>query len=104
MTSGINDPIKLKAGRSTTIKLKGLATAGYEWNCRIEGEKNCIEVSKEFVLPGKISKKNVGESADEVFTISAQKKGTANVHFSQKRNWEKNVDPVNEKEVTIVVE
>ena len=104
MTSGTDDPIKLKAGTSTTIKLKGLATAGYEWNFTIDGDKDCIEVSKEFVFPGKASKKNVGESADEVFTITAQKKGTANIYFSQKRNWEKNIAPVNEKEVTIIVE
>lgn len=104
MTSGIDDPIKLKAGASTTIKLKGLATAGYEWNFKIDGDKDCIKISKEFVFPGKASKKNVGESADEVFTISAQKKGTANIYFSQTRKWEKNVDPVNTKEATIIVE
>jgi predicted secreted protein len=104
MPSGKTDEIKLKPGSSTAVPLKGLATAGYEWSYAIEGNKDCIKVSKEFVLPEKLTQKNMGASADEVFTITAQKKGIVNIHFSQRRSWEKNRDPVNEKKVKIIVE
>ena len=104
MPSGITDEIKLKTGTSTTIKLKGLATAGYEWNYTIDDNEDCIKVSKDFVMPEKLPQKNMGASADEIFTLTAQKKGTVNIHFFQQRSWEKNMDPVNEKKVKIIIE
>ncbi|MGH2564369.1 MAG: protease inhibitor I42 family protein [Ginsengibacter sp.] len=98
------EEIKLKTGESTTFKLKGLATAGYEWNYAIDNNENLITVSKDFTLTEKITRKNVGTSADEVFTINANKKGQVNIYFFQKRGWEKNVDPVNEKKIKIIIE
>ena len=94
--------IKLKAGESTVIKLKGLATAGFEWNYTTDN-KDCIKVTREFSLSEPDSKQ-AGASANEIFTIAAQKKGTVNIHFSQQRSWEKNVAPVNEKNVKIIIE
>ncbi|MEP6949876.1 MAG: protease inhibitor I42 family protein [Ginsengibacter sp.] len=98
------DEIKLKTGTSTTITLKGLATAGYAWNYTTDDNNDCIKVSKEFVLPEKSGQKNMGASADEVFTITAQKKGVVTVHFSQLRSWEKETDPANEKKVKVIIE
>jgi predicted secreted protein len=101
MPSG-TDQIKLKPGESSTIKLKGLATAGYAWNYTTDGNKDCIKVSKDFVMPGTSAKP--GASADEVFTITAKKPGKVNICFSQQRSWEKNADPVNEKKVTVLID
>ena len=94
--------IKLKPGESTVIKLKGLATAGFEWNYATDN-KDCIKVTREFSL-SESGSKQAGASANEIFTIVAQKKGTVNIHFSQQRGWEKNVPPVNEKKVKIIIE
>jgi len=94
------EEIKLKTGESTTVKLKGLATAGYQWNYTIDDNKNLVTISKDFLL----TQKSVGASADEVFTIKANNKGVVNITFFQKRNWEKNVDPVNEKKIKITIE
>jgi predicted secreted protein len=104
MTQEIIEEIKLKTGDLTTVKLKGLATAGYEWNYAIDENKDHVEVSKEFKLAEKLTQKNMGASADEIFTIKANKKGTVNIYFSQKRSWEKNIDPINEKKVKIIIE
>ena len=104
MPSSMTDEIKLKTGTSTTVNLKGSATAGYEWNYAIDDNEDCIKVSKEFVLPEKLTPKNMGASADEVFTITAIKKGRVNIHFSQQRSWEKNIDAVNEKKIKIIIE
>jgi predicted secreted protein len=101
---GVAGEIKLKAGESTTIKLKGLATAGYVWNYTTDDNKDCIKVSKEFTQPQDLTQRKMGASADEVFTITAQKKGLVHIYFSQQRSWEKNINAVNEKKVTILIE
>lgn len=101
--TGIEE-IVLQAGGSTTITLKGLASAGYEWNYTVGGDDDLVTISKDFVLTEKLTRKNMGTSADEVFTIKANKKGNLLIHFFQKRGWEKNVDPVHEKKVKVIIE
>lgn len=98
------EEIKLKTGESTTIQLKGLATAGYEWNYTLDNNKNLVTISKDYVLTEKLTRKNVGKSADEIFTIKANNKGVATISFFQGRSWEKNVRPVNEKKIKITIE
>lgn len=98
------EEIKLKTGESTTVQLKGLATAGYEWNYTIDNDKNLVTVSKDFILTKKLTRKNVGKSADEIFTIEANNKGVVTISFFQQRGWEKNVEPVNEKKVKVIIE
>lgn len=100
MPADNNEAIKLKAGESTTITLKGLGTAGYQWNYTIDNNKNLVSISKDFIL----TQKNAGASADEVFTIKANGKGIVNISFFQKRSWETNVKPANEKKVVITIE
>ncbi len=102
MENGI-DAIKLATGKSTSITLKGLATAGFEWNYTSDN-KNCIKVTRKFSISEKPGQKNIGASADEIFTITGLKKGTVNIRFFQQRGWEKNSDPINEKKVKIIVE
>lgn len=99
-----NQQITLKAGETTTINLKGLGTAGYEWNYTLDNNKNLVTISKDFKLTDKVKRKNIGSSADEVFTIKAHNKGTVTILFFQKRDWETNVAPVNEKKVTIIID
>ena len=98
------EQINLKAGESTTINLKGLATAGYVWNYAIDDNEDLVAISKDFVLSEKLTQKNMGKSADEVFTIKANNKGIVNITFFQKRGWETNVQAINEKKVKIVIE
>jgi predicted secreted protein len=98
------EELKLKKGESATIKLKGLGTAGYQWDYTIPENKNIVTVSKDFILPGKLTQKNIGLSADEVFTITAVETGIVNIFFSQKRSWEENTNPINSKRVKVVIE
>ncbi len=94
------EEIKLKTGESATIKCKGLGTAGYQWDYTID-KAGVINISKDLVMPPAKKRQPVGTSADETFTITANKKGTANIYLSQKRSWEK--EPVNERRVVVVV-
>lgn len=104
MPADNTEEIKLKTGDTTTISLKGLATAGYEWNYTIDTNNDFVTVSKDYQFPDKLNQKNIGASADEIFTIRANKKGIVNIYFFQKRSWETNVKPVNEKRVAITIE
>lgn len=101
MAGEIADEIKLKTGTTATVALKGLATAGYVWNYTTDDNQDCVKVSKEFVLRRKLK---TGGNADEVFTITAQKKGIVNIHFVQLRSWEKTSAPLAEKKVKIIIE
>lgn len=93
------EEIHLKTGESTTIQLKGLATAGYQWSYVSDDDKNLVSISKDYLS----TQKAVGASADEVFTITANNKGIVNISFYQKRNWETNVEPINEKKIKITI-
>lgn len=104
MITNIPEEIKLKTGESTSLKFKGMGTAGYEWNYTIDGSKDCVDVSKEFDSGKKSGKQNVGASADEIFTLAAKKSGTVVIYFTEQRSWEKNSNPVNEKKVSVTVE
>jgi len=97
------EEIKLKKGDSISIKLKGLATAGYEWNYILNDDKDCIKISKDFAPYDGKDTGHHGASADEIFTITALKKGTTIIHFTQQRKWEKNT-PTNERNVKITIE
>jgi predicted secreted protein len=102
---GANDEqIKLNVGASTSIQLKGLGTAGYLWNYKIDKNADCITISKDFVTDEKTNQKNMGASADEVFTIKAVKRGSVDINFYQSRSWEKNENPANEKNITIFIQ
>ncbi|KAA9034354.1 protease inhibitor I42 family protein [Ginsengibacter hankyongi] len=101
--TGIEE-IVIQPGGSKTIKLKGLASAGYEWNYTIEGNNDLVTISKEFVLTEELTQKNMGASADEVFTIKANKKGSVVIYFFQKRGWEKDIAPVHEKTIRVIIE
>lgn len=102
MNEKLTEEIKLKEGESKTIKFKGHATAGYQWTYTADDKKDCITISKEYKQEDTDEKKS-GASAEEVFTITAKKTGSATINFTQQRSWEKNTDPLNEKKIKVVV-
>ena len=94
---------KLKKGELFTIRFKGLATAGYLWQYKADNEK-LVAVKKDFAPIPAANKKSAGASADEVFTIKAEEKGTVTIHFFQKRSWEdKSTAPADEKILKLVI-
>ncbi len=97
------EELKLKKGESATITLKGLGTAGYQWDYSIPYNKNIVTVSKDLIFPGKLTQENVGASADEVFTITAVETGIVNIFFVQKRSWEQNTDAINSRKVEVTI-
>ena len=98
------EEINLHIGESTEVKLKGLGTAGYKWNYSIQTSEDSISISRDLFATDKTSQRNIGASADEVFTIKAVSKGVVNIYFFQNRSWEKNENPANEKRVKITIQ
>ena len=93
------EEIHLKTGESTTVQLKGLATAGYVWSYVTDDNKDLVSISKDYLS----AQKTMGASADELFIITAKGKGTVNISFFQKRNWEKPSNAANEKKIKITI-
>lgn len=90
-------------GESFEISLEGKGTAGYEWQFKINRE-DIIEVEQK-KQPVKRSRSILpGSSTDEVFTITALKKGNVTLHFFLVRTWEDDaVEPKDEKKIKIQV-
>lgn len=104
MPGANEEQVKLNVGESTNVQLKGLASAGYVWNYKIDNNQDCLNISKNYVNDGKTSQAKMGTSSDEVFTIKAIKKGNVNIKFLQSRSWEPNEDPVKEKNIMIIIQ
>jgi predicted secreted protein len=98
------EKLKLKKGESATIKLKGQGTAGYQWNYSIAENKDIVSLCKDYIMPGKLIQKNIGLSADEVFTITAVETGIVAIDFFQKRSWEQKADIISSKKVEVIIE
>lgn len=94
----------IHTGESFEINLIGKGTAGYEWLYKTNRE-DIISVEQK-KQPVKRSKSIIpGSSADEVFTITALKKGNVTLHFYLVRTWEDDtVEPKDEKKIKIMVE
>jgi predicted secreted protein len=95
--------LTLRVGEEHELGLTGLATAGYQWSCDVEGTRDALAVSK---LPGARDRPDpseVGTSADEVFRITALRPGAATLRFEQRRRWEKDTPPLNTHVVDVEV-
>lgn len=88
--------LTLRVGEEHEVRLSGLATAGYNWSCGVEGEQDVLAVSKLSSLRrDRPDPSNVGTSADEIFRITALRPGTATLRFTQGRRWETDTPPLN---------
>ncbi|MEO5650232.1 MAG: protease inhibitor I42 family protein [Ginsengibacter sp.] len=96
---------KLKNNDSFEVTLKGRGAAGYEWQYEIF-PKDIVSVERSTQpLKNNISPMPSGWSSDEMFTVTALKKGTATLHFYLVRTWEvDSVLPKDEKRINVIVE
>jgi len=85
-----DNQIVLKKGAHTTLSFIGKSTSGYEWTVETDGD-NCLRIEKQ-VQEQKISRP--GQSANDNFNITAMSTGTAILHFSLSRSWEKSTEPL----------
>jgi len=96
--------LELRVGEKDTIRLKGLAAAGYIWEYGIEQTNKVVSVSSEFVEDGKrTGPLPPGYSRDVFITIQALEGGHATIHLLQRRSWEKDKPPLKEHVIEILV-
>lgn len=98
----IERTIALKKGDSIELRFKGSAAGGYEWTTGIINE-GLIQVEKSFAIGTTAQGLPSGSSAEEVYKINAVEKGTAVIHFMQKRMWEEDTPPRKEEKVTLEI-
>jgi predicted secreted protein len=103
MGSEADDAIELRVGEECSVRLAGLGTAGYRWAPRLEGDPGVADVSPAGTEAPEEGGA-VGASASEVFTIRANRPGTARIRFVQRRPWEgDDVPPANERTIRLRV-
>lgn len=95
------ETIEIKVGKSSTISLPSLATAGCLWIFEVD-RKGIVSVSEDRST-STANPLKAGESLPEKFLIKALQPGTVKVVFSQKRSWEQNKPAVAILIFTIIV-
>ena len=103
MSLSTSSTIRLKAGEQYTLVLKGRFTAGYQWTFSAEPE-DIVSVDKKVKPQKEPGDKRAGSSANELFILTAIRKGEATVHFRQLRIWEAGSKPLEEQKITVIVE
>jgi predicted secreted protein len=102
MGSEADDAIDLRVGEEYSVRLAGLGTAGYRWAAHLEGDPGVADVHPA-AAEGREGSDAVGSSADEAFTIHANRPGDTRIRFVQRRPWEQDVRPANEHAVQLRV-
>jgi predicted secreted protein len=93
----------LKVGEREVLRLPGRGTAGYSWVCDLPGDPNTVKVSIGMAPVNDPRTIPPGTSADELAEIEGIRPGTATVHLSQRRSWEKAGRVLDERTIEITV-
>ena len=94
----VPEELRLRVGEEETIRLPGLATAGYRWEAAVEDER-IATVSTRF----EISDQKRAASADELVTVSGRAEGRTRLSLVQRRSWEGEAEPIAAHDVTVTV-
>jgi predicted secreted protein len=92
--------VRLRVGEKHTIRLKGLGSAGYQWNLSLQGPGDLLRWTLEpvseshgpAVSPGDLPPDNY--SPDEELTITALKPGHVRMILNHSRAWERDRQPL----------
>ncbi len=92
--------VACRPGQKFALVLDVLASAGYQWECRISDSSIFVNDSKPEVRPGR-RKGIAGGTSVETFHFRAVKEGTCIIRLTQQRAWLKDTPP--HKTVTFTV-
>jgi predicted secreted protein len=93
----------LSINESFEVVLKGKGTAGYTWEYTLS-QKDIVAVEEKKQAAAKIAMPLPGSSLDEIFIVTAVKKGKVILHFSLIRSWEPtSTKPKDEKKIAIEI-
>ena len=92
----------MNVGEEQTVRLPGLATAGYRWQAAVDDEK-VATVSSRFEGGNKKLESKAASSRDELVTVTGQAVGTTRLSLVQRRSWEGDAEPIAAHTLTITV-
>ncbi|MDB5277647.1 MAG: hypothetical protein JWR61_2602 [Ferruginibacter sp.] len=93
--------IKLSVNEKKDLRFAGLGTAGYLWKCNLDDDSK-VKVEKRMDTEPMRSNA-VGASHDEIFTVTALKKGIVHASFIQYRNWEAETSAIKKMDYIIEI-
>ena len=73
-------------GKTLTAKLKGNATTGYSWTCKIDDEGIISKTTDQYAADE--NNGQVGVGGIHTFVFEGAKKGSTKITFTYKRPWE----------------
>jgi predicted secreted protein len=93
--------LKLTVNEKKELRFAGLGTAGYMWKCNLDDDSK-VKIERRMDNPPS-GTNAVGASHDEIFTVTALKKGTVHASFIQYRHWEPESSAIKKMEYTIEI-
>jgi predicted secreted protein len=100
--TAVPQELRLNVGEEKTVRLPGLATAGYRWQAAVDDEKVATVVSR-FDGGEKELESKAASSRDELMTVIGQAVGTTRLSLVQRRSWEVDAEPIAAHSVKITV-
>jgi predicted secreted protein len=98
----VPEELRLNVGEEQTVRLPGLATAGYRWQAAVDDEK-VATVSSRFEAGTEKLESKAASSRDELVMVTGQAVGTTRLSLVQRRSWEGDVAPIAAHTLTITV-
>ena len=95
--------LHLRPGEEYLVRLPGLGTVGYEWTISVEGDEAAVTIAETAAEPPS-SGDVPGKSRDEVYVLTARQPGHAVVRFMQRRPFEPDRPPRDEREFGVQVD
>lgn len=96
------DEISLRPREETTVFLPSRAGAGYVWEAAVDDEA-VVEASTQFERADDAAVGQRTFSRNELLTLRGRSAGTTRVHLVQRRAWERGVEPIAARTLTVNV-
>ena len=96
------DEISLRPREEMTVFLPSRAGAGYVWEADVDDEA-VVEASTRFERADDAAVGQKTFSRNELLTLRGLSRGTTYVHLVQRRAWEKGVEPIAARTLTVNV-
>jgi predicted secreted protein len=98
----VPEELRLQVGEEQTIRLPGLATAGYRWQAAVEDER-VATVSSRFEDSADKREPKAASSRDELVTVAGRAEGATRLSLVQRRSWENDAEPVAKHDIKVEV-
>lgn len=98
------DTIKMVVSEVALVTFEANPTTGYSWAVSGESASKVVQILSHSYIPNFNPKHFVGRGGVEIWKFKALKKGKAAFTFNYVRPWEKNIPPVQTRQLKFVVE